>query len=1113
MGVGQNDLLSTIFYRESTLSVVSAANVAHVFYKALDEISLNVHRQINTLNLLTQRDVDHIQKWNQHLPPKINACVHDLVLRHAQDFPQSPAVCSWDGDLTYQQLADFSLLLAKHLTVAGVQRETLVPVCFTKSLHVIIAMVAIHRAGGAFVLLDPSHPQDRLDSILQETKASVILAGSDTAKRFDGSGLTTVEVSRAILDTLHPDPEIQLPQVKPDNAAFVLFTSGSTGKPKGIVQEHASVCTNALAHGQAMKISSQSRVFQYAAFAFDVSMMDIFTTMLCGGCVCMPSELDRLGEIASVMDKLRVNWTFFTPSIASLIKPEDIPTLETLALGGEVLKEENISRWSERVSLFNCYGPAESGACAIAELVQGVRPANVGRQFGGGLNWVVDPENHDRLLPIGKAGELLVEGPTLARGYLNDLSKTRASFIESPAWPPGTGSSGPRRVYKTGDLVRQNSDGTFEYIGRKDHQLKVRGQRVELGEIEFHLANYPNIAFSTVVRPLSGTYSQCLVAVIQLQLGDNTLQKQDAELKCLSEAELSAVNFEKAVLFKCLKARLPGYMVPQHLLVVNRVPLSLSGKIDRRAVEAWVQHTTRQTELDCAKGGSKNLIDGTELVALEICSKILSMVAQSDAKFHISLYGSDFSLASIALDSIQYISLMMHIRQHFDVKINLEVLMRENATVRSLARAVERLQLDRQRISTEGETETMQATMALFASYKDQASKCLFYRRCGVRNVFVTGVTGFLGTRILYQLCKDASVGRVVVHVRSPNSEQALKRVVEYAQKNLWWKDEYLGKLEAWAGDLAKPKLGLKADQWSRLCGNGDYTQRITSIIHNGAVVNWNATLLSLKAANVDSTIDLLKAAANSAALTSFVFISGGQQLRVTADDETEIAIEVMKSSGYAQSKFLAELMVKDYAREAAPTQQHVSIVKPGYIIGTVEDGLAPTDDYIWRLAATCLDNKIYNAADIGSWLFVSDVDRVASRVTEACSIRIPSLEKAADVVKILDGLPTSDFWNLISHTLNSTIHPLDSEAWMTRICSDIVDKREKHCLWPLLQTVERGKGLLGAPHDPRSHVMFDEQRVKAALIKNVEYLGRVGFLRRPTEVSLVSPAPALATV
>ena len=1084
----------SINYLESTLSVVSASNVASVLGKAMNEILAKSHQPTDKVDLLTQRDLDHIQRWNSSFPPKVDACVHDLVLQHAKSSPQSPALCSWEGDTTYSQLDALSIRLARHLISAGIRHETLVPVCFRKSRVAVIAMVAILRAGGAFVPLDPSHPKDRLKAIVEKAKAKIVIASPETAHLFQGTVATVIQVSSSMVESPDQILEYHVPKVRPDHAAFVLFTSGSTGKPKGILQEHASVCTSSLAHGRAMNVTASSRVFQFAAFTFDVSMMDIFTTLIYGGCVCIPSEEDRRGIFTSGMNRMNVNWVLFTPSVASLIIPDDVPTLQTLAFGGEAVKQENITRWVGRVRLFNCYGPAECAACSIGEVTQkDSRPANIGRQFGASLNWVVDPENHNRILPVGAVGELLIEGPTLARGYLDDLAKTQDAFIKSPTWPRGAGPNRPRRIYKTGDLVRQNSDGTFDFMGRKDLQLKVRGQRVELGEVEYHLSTFPGIALSMAVMPQSGPYSKVLLGVIQLHQQCGKLDMHPTKLDLVSNENVLAAKFDKEKLSQFLKSKLPGYMVPAHLLIVSRLPLSVSGKIDRKVVDAWLVSTSRTFEALAPKNeNKKDLLQAENVIALDLCSKILSMVAQPGSKFFDTLVGSNFSLTAVGFDSIQVISLKIFIRQRFGVKVHLDNLVNPESTIRSVANSIETLLARGHDAVTEPRVNIMES----FQSYRQLALKGFSQSEAGLRNVFVTGATGFLGSRILYQLCSRTDVYKTVVHVRGQDSAQALQRLIQSAKLSGWWTDKYVTKLEAWTGDLAKPKLGLNEDQWRRLCGYGVPAERITAVIHNGATVNWNASFSSLKATNIDSTVDLLNAASQSAALTDFVFISGGQQLRVGEADDIDITEEIVRSNGYSQTKFFSEWMVKEYARTVASSQQRVSIVKPGYIIGTAGDGIAIAGDFIWRLAASCLDIEAYNAADANSWLFVSDVDRVATAISDCCcSIPDPIQCRSAKVVKILDGLVVSDFWGVLSHELGYKIRPLSSDSWTERIYKEIDTKVEKHPLWPLLQTVEEGQGKLGAPCDPRATVEIDEWRVKAAVKKSVEYLSNIGFL------------------
>ncbi|KAL8735105.1 MAG: hypothetical protein Q9166_000981 [cf. Caloplaca sp. 2 TL-2023] len=1099
ISLSPNSLLATLDYSQSTLSVVSASNVATVYAKAIEEIIKTPAQSIKDMDLLSMRDLEQLRMWNQGFPPTIDSCVHGQVLRHAKVSPQAPAICSWDGDLTYQELEEMSSRLARIFMSVGIKCEALVPVCFWKSAYATVAMLAILRAGGAFVPLDPSHPADRLKAIIDKAGAKIVVTSPETARLFRDMPVKTVEVSPTIMDFSEVLLDFSLPTVRPDHAAFVLFTSGSTGKPKGIIQEHASVCTSAIAHGRAMHVTSESRVFQYAAFTFDVSMMDIFTTLICGGCVCIPSEEDRMGVFTSVMNRMQVNWVLFTPSVASLIKPVDVPTLQTLVLGGEAIKQENVSRWLGKVRLFNCYGPAECGACAIGQFTHlDSRPANIGRQFGGELCWVVDPENHNRLLPIGAVGELVVEGPTLARGYLDDLAKTQAAFIKSPDWPQGAGHRRPRRIYKTGDLVRQNSDGTFDFVGRKDLQVKVRGQRVEIGEVEHHISTYPGIALSMVTRPQSGPYAQTLIGVMQLILGKEAPQGLCGDIDYLPNEHILTANFDRGNLTQYLATKLPSYMVPTHVLVVTKLPLSVSGKIDRKIVDAWLLRTVRPAEPVDACKSLRNLIPKHDFIGLEVCSKVLSMVSEPGSPFFKSLDGTSFLLAAVGLDSIKIIHLIMFIRQRFGVKVHLDILMNPKSSIRTVSDAVVNLQENGGTAATEPKENLMET----FRVYKEKALEGVVGTRTASTNIFLTGSTGSLGARILRQLCRDPKVDRVLVHVRGQNRLKAFERIVQSAKLAGWWTDDYVHKLEAWIGDLAKPKLGLNIEQWKRLCGHGAPQERVTAIIHNGATVNWNANFSALKAVNVDSTIDLLKAASESASLTNFVFVSGGQLPRVEADDDASIADEVGQSSGYAQTKFVSELMVKEYACAMAPNQQRVSIVKPGYIIGNKEDGIAATSDFIWRLTAGCAGISSYSAEDPNSWLFISDVDRVASAVSDCCCIRGRNTSlQAAEVIKILDGLPVPDFWSTVRQQLGIEMHPCSADSWTSRLYTSIEIQGENHPLWPLLQTIDQGQGRLGVVCHPPEMTGSDKRRIKGAIMKNVQYLISIGFLSKRKEM------------
>lgn len=232
-----------------------------------------------------------------------------------------------------------------------------------------------------------------------------------------------------------------------------------------------------------------------------MSILEIITALTVGACICVPNERAKSRGIATVINNFHINWAFLTPSVVKLIKPEDVPNLRTLILGGEALSTHDVETWAEHLQLVNGYGPSECSIAAAGNphLTRTTDPANIGRAIGG-VCWITEAQDHNRLAPIGTVGELLIEGPIVARGYLNNPEKTAEVFIENPAWVEKVEGQPPRRLYKTGDLVHYNPDGTINFIGRKDNQVKVRGQRLELGKLHFFIRHLVWLILTIVTR-------------------------------------------------------------------------------------------------------------------------------------------------------------------------------------------------------------------------------------------------------------------------------------------------------------------------------------------------------------------------------------------------------------------------------------------------------------------------------------------------------------------------------------------------------------------------------------------------------------------------------------
>lgn len=523
------------------------------------------------------------------MPAVVERCVHDIFIEIAHEQPDSPAICAWDGELTYGHLDELSTRIARYLTEVGVGPGTIVPLCFEKSMWMTAAMLGVMKAGGASVALDSSQPVERLLGIVQQVGSQVILTSSlnyelaskltkSTPIIVNGESLT----SRQFKTTMGKDESIHPASVpvKPSDLLYVVFTSGSTGTPKGAKITHSNFSSAARYQQPFLHLNQHSRIYDFASYSFDVSWANFLNAITCGGCLCIPSEHDRKNRIEDSMRELRANYVEATPSVAELLNPESLPKLDVLVLGGELFVQERLSCIHAPGNVINTYGPAE---CTITSTGVKVMPGypdikSIGRGLGT-TTWVVDSDNHDRLVSLGDVGELLIEGPLVGQGYLNDPAKTEAAFIDSPPWLLQGGPNAPGRrgrLYKTGDLVRYNEDGTLSFLGRKDSQVKIRGQRVELGEVEHHIQQLlPSAEIKQVAAEVlspEGISTEALVAFIVLA-GSTNLSEDEAQAK---------MAVMTATLNETLAQRLPSYMIPNVYVPLTAIPITPNGKIDRR---------------------------------------------------------------------------------------------------------------------------------------------------------------------------------------------------------------------------------------------------------------------------------------------------------------------------------------------------------------------------------------------------------------------------------------------------------------------------------------------------------------------------------------------------
>ncbi|KAH7116165.1 hypothetical protein B0J11DRAFT_593923 [Dendryphion nanum] len=537
---------------------------------------------IADIETVTPRDLEDMWRWNRTVPAPVEQCVHKAIERLASAQPSVPAICAWDGELTYSELDRLASLLAGHLAQVGIGPDVLVPLCFEKSMWTPIAMLGVLKAGGGFVLLDSSLPEKRLQDIVGQIGSRLLL--SSFAKHSLSARLAE-HVLVINYDTLSDYDFLTqsygaVLQPSPDSTAYVIFTSGSTGVPKGVNISHRNIASAYLQKEHLLECTPDSRVYDFAAYSFTVSLTNFFMALTAGGCLCIPSDQDRRENLPASFAALQANTVILTPSVAAILSPAQFPGLKSIIFGGEVVRAKDIRPWWGHRRLLTAYANSECTTCVTLNSTA-TNPEQLA-SIGKGVNaatWVVDPENHHCVLPPGCIGELLIESPLIGSGYLNDPAKTAVTFVTSPAWLVSGAQGHPGRtakLYKTGDLVQQNEDGSLNYIGRKDSQIKIRGQRIELGDVEFGVQRcIPEVeqVVAEVIVP-QGEETRPMLAAFLFMENKKKMQKTVDRAVTLFSITKDIENS----MIRCL----PGYMVPSIFFSMQDVPMTATGKTDRR---------------------------------------------------------------------------------------------------------------------------------------------------------------------------------------------------------------------------------------------------------------------------------------------------------------------------------------------------------------------------------------------------------------------------------------------------------------------------------------------------------------------------------------------------
>ncbi|MGW0636890.1 amino acid adenylation domain-containing protein [Nocardia salmonicida] len=577
-GVG-DALRITVKFMADQLEHTAAQSLLDRFIRLLAQLAENPQAMVSQLRYCS--DAETAALAPVHGPPALPMrTLAEVLTAGARIDPDAIAVSAGELRMSYGELDAWSNRFARVLLRRGIGPEVFVVLALTRSLESVVAVWALAKTGAAFVPLDPSYPVERIEHMLTDSKAPIGVTVTATGDDLPGSidwllldDLNTMRRAMLVSDAPITDDE-RGGAVDIDHTAYLIYTSGSTGKPKAVLLSHRGIANLVTAQRETLALDPSASALQVASPSFDASVFEMLTAHAAGGrLVVSPPEVYGGAELETLLRTERVTHAVITPSALATMEPTDLTDLRVLSVAGEAATPELIEKWAEGRRMVNLYGPTEFSIWATgpAELVAG-EPVTIGGPIRGAALVVLD--SWLRPVPIGIAGELYLAGPALARGYFNRFEMTASRFVANPF-----GSAG-ERMYRTGDMVRwvasENDALTLEYLGRSDFQVKIRGLRIELGEIDAVLSRVDEVDYAVTIGREGPAGATVLVSYV---LPVPTVELDTERLRAQVAAEL------------------PGYMVPAYVVVLEDIPLTPVGKLDRKALPIPDFSVTQQSYL------------------------------------------------------------------------------------------------------------------------------------------------------------------------------------------------------------------------------------------------------------------------------------------------------------------------------------------------------------------------------------------------------------------------------------------------------------------------------------------------------------------------------------
>jgi amino acid adenylation domain-containing protein/thioester reductase-like protein/non-ribosomal peptide synthase protein (TIGR01720 family) len=996
----QGDHLEIMFnYQTSLFSEAFTSRMLKNIFHVLQQIKQSPKRMIGEIDILDSEEKQFVgSNWSSSKPitPR-QLTLSELFEAQAELTPDNIAVICKGTPFTYAELNAKANQLAHYLRTQHVKRETPVVIFCERSFEMIIALMATLKAGGTYIPIDPHYPQETLLHILTDSQAKLLLTYYHLKDVLPTMDVTIVDIEQAL--NQFPTHNISVVH-DADSLAYIIYTSGSTGKPKGVMIEHGNICKRLVGYQDYFPLTANDRVLCQTSISFDVFLAEVFWPFSVGAAIVLSTERGaaHLLELEDLIYSHHVTFAQFVPSVLKLflahVDTSKRYHLRGICSGGEILEYKLVEECRQKLpglKLLNAYGPTETTIdTTIFDCDSlGATPPTfvpIGRSLSNSFAYVVNPSM--QLMPVGVIGELCIGGASVARGYLNQPETTRKSFIKNPFLSTPDGSLS--RLYKTGDLCRWLENGNLEYIGRRDNQVKIRGFRVELQEIEEVLLQHPYIKDAVVLLKQDSSKNKQLVAFIVA----------------------SDVQVEIGIIRQWLKHLLPDHMVPSDFVYLEQIPLNANGKVDRKKI-AHIKSATNAREV----------VLPTSHLERQLCD-IWQRILNID---NVGIRDNFFLLGGNSISATQLILL---IKKEFQHDIPFAVFFNE-PTIEHLAKL----------FSNDGthnaKTNILQAMLNDIA-VANKIMPANDAMPAGVqRDILLTGASGFLGAHLLEVLLHHTT-GRIYCLLRGKHIREAKQ---QFKAKLRYYQLEHLADHERVIpilGDIAEPRLGLDEATYRII------THEVTDIYHNGALVHHIYDYSRLRAANVSSTIEMLKIAGKG--LPKAIHYISTLSATMDKNAKGQIAegfvqnIPVGDEGGYSLSKWTSEKILAD----AVTRGYACTIHRLPQIMGHSVTGITPNDQtHITLLMKQWIELGIA-PKDIGSFEFLP-VDFATKSMVAICKAR-----NALNAVYNY-GHPTSISFNEMIEWLNEFGYPItlvEKDEWQWRCVTYI---QENSALYPLL--------------------------------------------------------------